>query len=152
MLSFFELFNILFYYFILYISICSLDYIFSFFFFHRRKIKRITDLDIGTFFYVSYINDAYGENNSKISRSPTIDEYDLQEYQPKLNELYYVKNNFIDKFNQKNTNCAWIIINAKTKQLAKFIIEKYDNQYFYCTNKTGYIPYPIEIEIFQKIK
>jgi hypothetical protein len=150
MISYLELFNILFYCFILYISICSLDYIFSFFFFDRRQIKRINDLDVGSFFYVTYINDVFSVNNSKIARCPTIDEYDLQEYQPKINELYYVKNNFVDKLHQKNTTSTWNVINTKTKQLAKFIIEKYDNQYYYCTNKTGYIPYPIEIVILQK--
>lgn len=148
MISYLEIFYILIYYLILYIPSLSLNYIFSYFF--SKKIKIIKDLDSGSFFYITYMNDVFSINNSKISRCLTMDEYDIQEYQPKLNELYYVKNNFVDKLNQKNTISAWNVINAETKQLAKFIIEKYDNQYFYCTNKTGYIPYPIKIVIFQK--
>jgi len=41
-------------------------------------------------------------------------------------------------------------MNVKTRQTKKFIIKKYNSQYFYCTNKTGYIPYPIKIVIFSK--
>ena len=151
MIYYFEILYIFIYFTIFYLPTLPINYIFSFFFFDRRKRKRGNDLDVGSFFYVTYINDVFSlKNTSKIERCPTIDEYDLQEYQPKLNELYYVKNNFVDKLYQKNTTSTWNIINTKTKQLAKFIIEKYDNQYFYCTNKTGYIPYPIEIVIFQK--
>jgi hypothetical protein len=148
MISYLEILYIFLYCFILYIPTLSLDYFFSFFF--SKKIKIIKDLDSGSFFYVTYINDVFSINNSKILRCPTIDEYDIQEYQPKLNELYYVKNNFVDIFNQTNMIPTWNIINVKNRKSTKFMIEKYDNQYFYCTNKTGYCPIPIEIVIFQK--
>jgi hypothetical protein len=148
MISYLEIFYILIYYLILYIPSLSLNYIFSSFF--SKKIKIIKDLDIGSFFYITYINDVFSVNDSKIVRYPTMDEYDLQEYQPKLNELYYVKNNFVDKLNQKNTIPTWKVMNVKINQLSNFVIEKYDNQYFYCTNKTGYSSIPIEIVIFQK--
>ena len=148
MIYYLEILYIFLYCFILYIPTLSLDYFFSFFF--SKKIKIIKDLDSGSFFYVTYINDVFSINNSKILRCPTIDEYDIQEYQPKLNELYYVKNNFVDIFNQTNMIPTWNIINVKNRKPTKFVIEKYDNQYFYCTNKTGYNPIPIEIVIFQK--
>ena len=149
MISYFEILYIFLYCTIFYLPTLPIDYLFTFFFSKKRK-KIIKDLDSGSFFYITYINDVFSVNNSKIARFPTIDEYDLQEYRPKLNELYYVKNNFVDIFNQKNMIPTWNIINVKTNQLAKFVIEKYDNQYFYCTNKTGYSPIPIEIVIFEK--